>query len=163
MTAQTLALAKIVTSTWGANFARARHMYTAALTMSYDSAVWQAPNKPKGLPKLVESGLFVPHNRCRRMVSGAYKTTLVKAVEAETYVAPVQLHQMWFQAKSRSRQRSVGKGHSYRHSLPKDGHSAENRNRPSSSRCPPSRATQAHAGPVAHERTETLSSPSRPL
>lgn len=56
MTKQTLALAKIATSTWGATFARARHVYTAVVrpAMTYGSAVWHAPKEVKGLAKSLE-------------------------------------------------------------------------------------------------------------
>lgn len=56
MTKQTLALAKIATSTWGVTFARARHVYTAVVrpAMTYGSAVWHAPKEVKGLAKSLE-------------------------------------------------------------------------------------------------------------
>ena len=110
MITQTLALSKITTSTWGATFAKARHIYTAVIrpAMTYGSAVWHAPPELKGLPRVVENKLSVIQNRCLRIVSGAYKATPIKALEAETVVAPIALHLQQLQAKLRYRMRSAG-------------------------------------------------------
>lgn len=81
MNKQTLALAKITTSTWGAAFDRTRNLYMyGGGQASHDLSsglrqVWHAPAEFKGLPKSVESRLSVVQNGCLRMVSGAYRPT----------------------------------------------------------------------------------------
>lgn len=94
MTKQTLALAKITTSTWGATFTKARHVYTAVVrpAMTYGSLVWHAPKELKGLSKSAENRLAVVQNKCLRLISGGYKATPVQALEAETFVPPISSH-----------------------------------------------------------------------
>lgn len=82
MIMQTLALAKITTSTWGATFAKAWHLYIAVVrpAMTYASTVWHALKEPKGLSMPIENRLSVVQNKCVRLVSGGYKATLFRLV-----------------------------------------------------------------------------------
>lgn len=73
MTKQSLALSKVTTSTWGATFSKARHIYSAVVrpAMSYGSTVWHSPPKHKDFSKLAAGKLSVIQNKCLRTVSGA--------------------------------------------------------------------------------------------
>ena len=86
MTKQTLALADITASTWGATFAKAWHVYTAVVrpAMTYGSTVWHAPRELKGFSKSAENRLSVVQNECLRLISGGYKATPIQALGAET-------------------------------------------------------------------------------
>lgn len=110
MVKQTLALAKITTSTWGATFTKARHLYTAVVrpAMTYGSAVWHAAKELKKLSKSMENRLAVVLNKCLRLVSGGYKATPIRALEAETICPPISSHLIQLQAKARFRMQSVG-------------------------------------------------------
>lgn len=96
MTKQTLALAKLTTSTWGATFARAQHIYTAVVrpAMTYGSAVWHAPKELKKTSKSMENRLSVVQNKCLRLVLGGYKATPIQALEAEAFVSSMSSHLM---------------------------------------------------------------------
>ena len=56
-----------------------------------------------------ESKMAVLQNKCLRPVAGAFKVTPVKALEAETHVAPLSLHFNRLQAKARARMRATGR------------------------------------------------------
>lgn len=110
MTKQSLALSRISTSTWGATFAKARHVYTAVVrpAMTYGSAAWHLPAEVGKTSRTIESKMAVLQNKCLRTVSGAFKATPIKALDAETPVAPLSLHLNCLQAKARARMRATG-------------------------------------------------------
>lgn len=107
MTKQSLALSKIATSTWGATFAKARHVYSAVVrpAMSYGSAVWHSLPEHNNLPKIATSKVSVIQNKCLGVVLGAYKATPIQVLEAETYVPPMSLYLKHLQIKARYRLR----------------------------------------------------------
>ena len=109
MTSQSLALTKISTSTWGASFAKARQVYTAVVrpAMTYGSTVWHTPREIKK-NKATTSKLSVMQNKCLRTVTGAFKATPVEVLEAETFIAPMELHLDNLQIKARYRLRAAG-------------------------------------------------------
>ena len=109
MTKQTLALAKVTTSTWGATFIKAQHVYTAVVrpAMTYGSTVWHAPKKLKGFSKSAEDRLAIVQNKCLQLISGRYKATPIQALKAEMFIPPISSHLMQLQAKSRFCMQSV--------------------------------------------------------
>ena len=109
MTSQSLALTKISASTWGASFAKARQVYTSVVrpAMTYGSAVWHTPKEIKK-NKATMSKLSVMQNKCLRTVAGAFKATPVEVLEAETFIAPMELHLDHLQMKARYRLRASG-------------------------------------------------------
>ena len=109
MTSQSLALTKISTSTWGASFAKARQVYTAVVrpAMTYGSTVWHTPREIKK-NKATTSKLSVMQDKCLRTVTGAFKATPVEVLEAETFIAPMELHLDNLQIKARYRLLAAG-------------------------------------------------------
>ena len=94
MVTQTRALTKIAISTWGASFARARHVYLAVVrpAITYGSTVWYAPAGTKDARKEMAGKLEVVQNRCLRIVAGAYKATPIEILQAKTMMPPMQVH-----------------------------------------------------------------------
>ena len=89
MLTQTRALTKITASTWGASFARTRHVYPAVhrTATTFESTVWHAPSRTKDAKKKVCGKL---QNRCLRIVAGAYKATPVEVPRAENMISPMK-------------------------------------------------------------------------
>ena len=75
--------------------------------MTYRSAVWHALPELKGLPRVVKNKLSVIQNCCLQIISGAYKATSIKALEAETVITPIALYLQQLQAKLRYCMRST--------------------------------------------------------
>ena len=105
MVTQTRALTKIATSTWGALFAHARHVYLAVVrpAITYGSTVWYAPAGTKDARKNMAGKFEVTQYRCSRIVAGAYKATPIEVLQAETMMPRMQVHLDQLQAKARSR------------------------------------------------------------
>lgn len=89
----------------GATFAKARHVYSAVVrpALSHGSTVWHSPPENKDLPKSADSKMSVIQNKCLRTVSGAYKATPIRTLEAETYIPPMPLYLKHLQVKARYR------------------------------------------------------------
>lgn len=95
MASQSLALTKIATSTWGATLNKARQVYTAVVppAMSYGAAIWHTPqglNERKSVGPIVK--LVTMQNKWLRSITGAYRATNTRVLEAEAGVAPLDLH-----------------------------------------------------------------------
>ena len=94
MTAQTMALTKVATSTWGATLNKARQVYTAVVrpAMTYGATIWHTPKdtKTKGLGPVAK--LLPLQNKCLRSITGAYKATNTKVLEAESGVIPLDIY-----------------------------------------------------------------------
>lgn len=93
MVTQTRALTKITTSTWGASFARTRHVYPAVYrtATTYESTVWHASSGTKDAKKRnVARILGVIQNRYLRIVAGVYKATSIEVLRAENMMSPVK-------------------------------------------------------------------------
>ena len=103
---QSLALTKILAST----FTKARHVYTAVVrpALMYGSAAWHLPAEVGKSSQTAESKMAVMQNQCLRTVAGAFKAIPIKALEAETHVAPLSLHLNRLQAKARPRMKATG-------------------------------------------------------
>ena len=109
MVKQSMALAKISTSTWGATFAKARQVYSAVVrpAMTYGSTVWHMPKEVKK-SKTSTSKLSVMQNNCLRTIAVAFKATPISVLEAETFIAPIDTHLDMLQAQARHRLRAGG-------------------------------------------------------
>ena len=109
MVEQSMALTKISTSTWGATFTKARQVYSAVVrpVMTYGSTVWHMPKEVKK-SKTSTSKLSVMQNNCLRIITGAFKATPIPVLEAETYIAPIDVHLDTLQAQARHRLRAGG-------------------------------------------------------
>ena len=92
---QSVALTKIATPTWGATLNKARKVYTAAVrpAMTYVATIWHIPSEPnkrKGAGPIAK--LITLQNKCLRSITGAYKATNIRVLEAEASVIPLDLH-----------------------------------------------------------------------
>ena len=58
--------------------------------MTYAAAIWHNPAKTRGATKTPGRQLGMIQNKCLRHVSGAYKATNTRELEAETGVYPIQ-------------------------------------------------------------------------
>jgi exonuclease III len=107
MVKQSMALTKLSTSTWGATFRKARVLYTSVVrpAITYGAAVWHDPKEKK---TGTISKLAVIQNRCLRSISGAFRATPIAVLEAETHVAPIDIHLDRLQAHARYRMRAGG-------------------------------------------------------
>ena len=98
---QSMTLTKISTSTWGATFSKARQVYTAVVcpAMTYGSSIWHIP---KDIKKSSSSDkLAILQNKCLQTIAGVFKATLISILEAETFIAPIDIHLDQLQAKAR--------------------------------------------------------------
>ena len=82
---------RIVTSTWGAGFARARLLYNAVVkpALTYGGEIWseRAPGKEsKALARAA-----IAQNKCLRAVCGGFRATPVRELETETFTPPMDL------------------------------------------------------------------------
>lgn len=91
MAIQKLALTKLVGTTWGCDFARARQIYMTVIrsTLAYGASSWH---------KLGDSAvgpareLAEIQNSCLRTICGAHKATPVRYLESEAAIPPLDLY-----------------------------------------------------------------------
>ena len=104
LTKQSKALTKFSTSTWGATFPKARQVYTAVVrpAMTYGSTLWHTPKDIKK-SNGISNKLAVIQNNCLRTIARAFKATPIPVLEAETYIAPIDIHLDQLQAQARHR------------------------------------------------------------
>ena len=78
---------------WGTTLNRARTVYKAVVrpAMTYAAAIWHNPAGTRGATKTPEKQLGVVQNKCLRQVTGAYKATNTRELEAEAGVYPIQI------------------------------------------------------------------------
>jgi hypothetical protein len=88
--AQALTLTRLTASTWGASFVQARHLYTVAIrpAITYGHIAWDTPG---GRRRPVAKALDKCQSRCLRTVCGAFRSTPIKTLQAETSTPPLQL------------------------------------------------------------------------
>jgi hypothetical protein len=86
------ALGRVVASTWGASFSRARLLYCATVrpAISYGATAWLEPGKEKSSP--VIKAISKLQSRGLRLVAGAYKATPIRELEKETFVPPIDIY-----------------------------------------------------------------------
>ena len=94
MTSQSLALTKIATSTWGATLNKARQVYTAVVcpVITYRASIWHTLRKPSKRGAGPITKLVTLQNKCLKSITGAYKATITKILEAELGVIPLDLY-----------------------------------------------------------------------
>lgn len=94
MVSQTRALTLLKASTWGASFARARHIYTAVIrpALTFGAPVWYDPEGSKDHRKGILKRMEKIQNKCLRIVTGAYRATNTKVVENEARVLPIETY-----------------------------------------------------------------------
>lgn len=106
---QVLALSQLGGSTWGATFSKARCIYRAVVlpALTYGAQIWHQRGA-RGAPKGKERRLEVCQNQALRNISGAFKKTCTKVLEAETFIPPIDI------ALDRLQDRAVWRGRAAR-------------------------------------------------
>ena len=104
LTKQSRVLTKISTSTWGATFPKARQIYTAVVrpAITYGSTIWHMPKDIKKSNGISNKPAVI-QNKCLRTIAGAFKATPIAVLEAETYIAPIDIHLDQLQTQARHR------------------------------------------------------------
>lgn len=110
MTTQKLALSRLTASTWGASMLKARTIFKAVVrpAITYASSIWRSPEGLTTHLKRLENKLRIIQNSCLRTVSGAYKATPIRVLEAESFIEPLAMHMNYIQAKFRERMKADG-------------------------------------------------------
>ena len=92
MNTQRFALSGI---TWGPSLLQARQVYVAVIRslLTYAASTFATPDNAlggnKGRGKRIVSRFEIEQNKCLRTVTGAYRSTSIKALEAEANCAPI--------------------------------------------------------------------------
>jgi hypothetical protein len=91
---QAYALTSIAASAWGCTLVRAREVYTKVIrsAVAYGAAVYHTPTKPHGPARGIAAKMAKLQSACFRRVTGAYRATAARALEAEAFVPPIDLH-----------------------------------------------------------------------
>ena len=93
--AQRFALSKISAMTWGPSLLRSRDVYLAVIqsAMTYAASVFTTRENVLGGKKGRGTGLVTrlqtEQNKCLRVITGAYRSTPVKVLEAESNCMPI--------------------------------------------------------------------------
>lgn len=89
---QMLAMNRLGASTWGATFSKARTIYTSVVrpALTYAASIWHRRGKHGRLAGR-ERRLEIMQNQALRNISGAFKKTSTRTIEAETYIPPIGL------------------------------------------------------------------------
>lgn len=92
MTRQTMALSRITASTWGTGYSKGRLVYNAIIrpAITYAAPIWHTPMPQTGDPRNLLKPLDVVQNDCLRQVTGAYRATSIRHLEAEAVVPPLE-------------------------------------------------------------------------
>ena len=87
-------LGRLSGSTWGANFARCRQIYTAVIrpTLTYGCRIWAAGEKEKPPPSSLLFPLEKVQNSALRAITGTYKRTPIAILEREADIEPLPLY-----------------------------------------------------------------------
>ncbi len=91
---QTNVLSRLTASTWGASLRVSRQLYTAVVHLAITTGCpswWAPPSTPFFRTGMGEE-LQKIENCCLRTVSGAYKATPVRSLQAEVGIPPLPLH-----------------------------------------------------------------------
>ena len=79
---------RVAASTWGTSLARVRLLYNSAVkpVLTYGAEVWskEYTNRAVKEAKLAQ-------NKCLRTINGACRATLIRELEAEAFVPPIEL------------------------------------------------------------------------
>jgi hypothetical protein len=86
------ALRRVVASTWGASFTKARLLYNSTVrpVITYGAAVWHDPERPGN--GAVARAISKVQNQGLRTVAGAYRATPIRELEKETLVPPIDIY-----------------------------------------------------------------------
>jgi exonuclease III len=90
---QSLAISRISTSTWGANFQMARLIYTSVVrpAIAFGASIWYTPQGIATARKTIDRKLETLQNKSLRTVLGAYKAVNKRILEKETAIPPISI------------------------------------------------------------------------
>ena len=105
MTNQTLALTKLIASTWGITFNKVRHIYKAMIRSDiiYESMTWHKLKDTKLISKKMINDLTIIQNNCLRRIFDVYKTILIAKLKTKTHISFINIHLNELQAKTKQR------------------------------------------------------------
>ena len=90
---QSLAISRISTSTWGANFQMARLVYTSVVrsAIAFGASVWYTPQGIATARKTIDRKLEILQNGSLRKVLGAYRAVNRRILEKEAAIPPISI------------------------------------------------------------------------
>jgi hypothetical protein len=86
------AFKRVVASTWGASFTRARLLYNSTVrpVITYGAAAWHTPERSGKGP--VVQAIQKVQNKGLRAVAGAYRATPIRELEKEVLIPPIDIY-----------------------------------------------------------------------
>ena len=94
MTNQTLALTKLIASTWKVTFNKVRHIYKAMIRLDiiYESMTWHELKNIKLISKKMINDLTIIQNNCLRRIFDVYKTTFIAKLKTKTHISLIDIY-----------------------------------------------------------------------
>ena len=91
---QCLALTRLAASTWGFSLVKAREVYTKVIrsAIAYGASAFHRINPEASRPQGITKELSKEQASCLRTVTGAFKATATRALEAEAFVPPLDIY-----------------------------------------------------------------------
>ena len=86
------AFQRVVASTWGPTFIRARLLYNLTIrpVITYRVAAWLSSKRPRKGP--VAQAIQKIQNKGLRVVAGAYQATLIRELEREVFIPLINIY-----------------------------------------------------------------------
>ena len=105
MTNQTLALTKLIASTWKITFNKIRHIYKTMIKSNiiYKSIAWHELKNTKLISKKIINDLTIIQNNCLRRIFDIYKTTFITKLKTKTHILFINIYLNELQAKVKQR------------------------------------------------------------
>ena len=94
MTNQTLALTKLIASTWRVTFNKIKHIYKAMIRSDiiYKSMTWHKFKNIKLISKKMINDLTIIQNNCLRRIFDVYKTIFRAKLKTKTHISLINIH-----------------------------------------------------------------------
>ena len=94
MTNQTLALRKLIVSTWKITFNKIRHIYKAMIKSDiiYELITWHELKNIKLNSKKIINNLTIIQNNCLRRIFDVYKTIFLAKLKTKTHILFIDIH-----------------------------------------------------------------------
>ena len=93
-TTQQFALTRLAASVWGCSLTRARELYTKVIraALVYRASAWHRVSEAEANPKGIARHLAPLQSQCLRVVTGGYRATQIRHLEAEAAVPPIDIY-----------------------------------------------------------------------
>ncbi|KAI0997398.1 hypothetical protein K3495_g10785 [Podosphaera aphanis] len=91
---QLQAVTSLTHSTWGANFCKARILYSAIVrpALIYGSQICAQSDQKGKIPERVIKPLRKIQNKCLKTITGAYRSTSQRVLKHETSILPIEIY-----------------------------------------------------------------------